>query len=125
MNSNSHKERAIHFLELASSGNVDEAYERFASATGKHHSPYFAAGFAALKAAMKENHQRFPDKRITIKRALSEGDMVAVHSHVVLEPGELGVATMHLFRFVDGEIAELWDFGQPIQGDSPNSDGPF
>jgi hypothetical protein len=49
MNSNSHKERAIHFLELASSGNVDEAYELFASATGKHHSPYFAAGFAALK----------------------------------------------------------------------------
>jgi predicted SnoaL-like aldol condensation-catalyzing enzyme len=121
MNSNSHKERAIHFLELASSGNVDEAYERFASPTGKHHSPYFAA----LKAAMKENHQRFPDKRITIKRALSEGDMVAVHSHVVLEPGDLGVATMHLFRFADGEIAELWDFGQPIQGDSPNSDGPF
>jgi predicted SnoaL-like aldol condensation-catalyzing enzyme len=112
---NSHKERAIHFLELASSGNVDEAYERFASPTGRHHSPYFAAGFAALKAAMQEKHQQFPDKRITIKHAMGEDDLVAVHSHVVLEPGDLGVATLHLFRFEDGKIAELWDFGQPIQ----------
>jgi predicted SnoaL-like aldol condensation-catalyzing enzyme len=51
--------------------------------------------------------------------------MVAVHSHVVLEPGDLGVATLYLFRFEDGEIVELWNFGQPIQADSSNSDGPF
>jgi predicted SnoaL-like aldol condensation-catalyzing enzyme len=56
---------------------------------------------------------------------MGEGDMVAVHSHVVLKAGDLGVATLHLFRFEDGKIVELWDFGQPIQADSPNSDGPF
>jgi predicted SnoaL-like aldol condensation-catalyzing enzyme len=122
---NSHKGRAIHFLELASSGNVDEAYERFVSPTGTHHSPYFAAGFAALKAGMQENHQQFPDKGITIKHAIGEDDLVAVHSHVVLVPGDLGVATLHLFRFEDGKVVEPWDFGQPIQADSPNSDGPF
>lgn len=104
---------------------VDEAYERFALPTGRHHSPHFAAGFAALKAAMQENHQQFPDKRLSIKHAIGEDDLVAVHSHVVLEPGYLGVATLHLFRFEDGKIVELWDFGQSIQADSPNSDGPF
>jgi predicted SnoaL-like aldol condensation-catalyzing enzyme len=74
---------------------------------------------------MQENHQEFPDKGITIKHAIGEDDLVAVHSHVVLVPGDLGVATLHLFRFEDGKIVELWDFGQPIQADSPNSDGPF
>jgi predicted SnoaL-like aldol condensation-catalyzing enzyme len=125
MNNNSDRDRAIHFLELASSGKVDEAYERFASPTGKHHNPYFAAGFDALRTGMKENYRQFPDKLITIKHAMGEGDMVAVHSHVVLKTGDLGVATLHLFRFEDGKIVELWDFGQPIQADSPNSDGPF
>ena len=112
------KERAIQFLELASSGEVDAAYARYASPSGKHHSPHFAAGFIALRAAMQENHRQFPDKRITIKHLIGEDDMVAVHSHVVLEPGDLGVATLHLFRFEDREIVELWDFGQPIQADS-------
>jgi predicted SnoaL-like aldol condensation-catalyzing enzyme len=121
----SNKGRAVQFLELASSGRVDEAYERYASASGKHHSPHFAAGFAALKAGMQENHRQFPDKRITIEHVIGEDDMVAVHSHVVLEPGDLGVATLYLFRFEDGEIVELWNFGQPIQADSSNSDGPF
>jgi predicted SnoaL-like aldol condensation-catalyzing enzyme len=119
------KERAIQFLELASSGEVDEAYERYASPSGKHHSPHFAAGFIARRAAMQENHRQFPDKRITIKHLIGEDDMVAVHSHVVLEPRDLGVATLHLFRFEDREIVELWDFGQRIQADSANSDGRF
>jgi predicted SnoaL-like aldol condensation-catalyzing enzyme len=59
------------------------------------------------------------------RKRFGEDDMVAVHSHVVLEPGDLGVATLYLFRFEDGEIVELWNFGQPIQADSSNSDGPF
>jgi predicted SnoaL-like aldol condensation-catalyzing enzyme len=122
---NSNKELAIRFLELASSGEADKACERYVLSSGKHHSPHFAAGFAALKAAMQENHRQFPDKRITIKHAIGEDEMVAVHSHVVLVPGDLGVATLHLFRFEGGKIVELWDFGQPIQADSSNSDGPF
>ena len=65
-NADSLQQRAARFLQLASSGSVDEAYERFVAPTGKHHSPHFAAGFAALKAGMQENHRQFPDKRITI-----------------------------------------------------------
>ena len=118
-------ESAVQFLELASSGEVDEAYQRFTSRTGRHHDPHFAAGFDALKAGMKENSERFPRKQLTIKHVVGEGNLVAVHSHVVLEPGDLGVATMHLFRFEAGKIVELWDFTQPIPADSPNSHGAF
>lgn len=122
---NSNKERAVQFLKLASSGKVDEAYDQFVVPTGKHHSPHFAAGFVALKAGMKENYKQFPDKQFDIKHVVADEDMVAVHSHVILKPGDPGVATMHLFRFVDVKIVELWDFSQPVRAESPNADGLF
>ncbi len=40
-------------------------------------------------------------------------------------PDDLGVATLHLFRFEDGMIVELWDFGQPVPAESSNADGIF
>jgi len=125
MQENSNKERAVQFLRLVTSGEIDDAYTRFVSPLGKHHSPYFAAGFDALKMAMKENHDQFPNKKSEIKHVLGDGDMVAVHSHVVLKPGDSGFAIMHLFRFEQGKIVELWDFTQHMQEDSPNIDGLF
>ena len=121
----SHKEIAVQFLELAVAGRIDEAYERFVDMTGKHHNPYFPAGFPALKQAMIENHAQFPDKRIAVKHIIAEGDMVATHSRVTLNPGDKNIAVVHLFRFQGGRIVEFWDIGQPIEPDSPNRDGLF
>jgi len=125
MSENSNKERAVQFLKLMSSGKVDEAYDQFTSPIGKHHSPHFPAGFDALKEAMKQSYQRFPSKQSEIKHVVGEDNMVAVHSHVVLTPGDPGFAIVHLFRFENEKIVELWDFTQPILEDSPNTDGPF
>jgi predicted SnoaL-like aldol condensation-catalyzing enzyme len=125
MQNNPNKASAVQFLKLVSSGKIDQAYDQLVLPTGKHHSPHFAAGFDVLKAAMKENYCRFPEKRSEIKHAVGEGDMVAVHSHVVLMPGDSGFAIVHLFRFEDGKIAELWDFTQQALDDSPNTDGLF
>ena len=121
----SQKEIAVQFLELVVAGRIDEAYERFVDMAGKHHNPYFPAGFPALKLAMIENHARFLDKRIAIKHIVAEGDMVAAHSHVVLNPGDKNIAVVHLFRVQGERIVELWDIGQPIEPDSPNRDGMF
>jgi len=115
----------VQFLQLVIAGRIDEAYREYVDMHGKHHNPYFPAGFPALKQGMIDNHLQFPDQRITVKRVLAEGDHVAVHSHVVLSPGEQGFATLHLFRFEGDKIAELWDLGQPVPADSPNADGMF
>lgn len=32
---------------------------------------------------------------------------------------------VHLLRFRGGKIVEIWDCGQPVPADSPNSDGAF
>ncbi len=119
------KERAVQFLRLVVAGRIDEAYENYVDMAGKHHNPYFGAGFPALKQAMIENHARFPDKRIDIRHVIAEGNMVAAHSHVALNPGEKNLAVVHVFRFQGDRIVELWDIGQPLSGDSPNADGAF
>jgi hypothetical protein len=35
------------------------------------------------------------------------------------------MSVVHMFRFEQGLIAELWDIGQVISPDCPNSDGLF
>ncbi len=119
------KDAAVQFLQLAVAGRIEEAYERFVDMRGKHHNAYFPAGFAALKNGMVQNHVQFPNEEITIKSVIGEGDRVAVQSHVVHTRGKEEFATMHVFRFENGKIVELWDYGQPVPPDSKNADGMF
>jgi predicted SnoaL-like aldol condensation-catalyzing enzyme len=119
------KEIAIKFLKLVVAGETDKAYNEFVDLKGKHHNTYFPAGFSVLKEGMKENHVQFPNKKLHIINILSDGDLVAAHSHLAFKEGEPGMIVVHLFRFKNGKIVEFWDCGQPIQEDSPNKDGAF
>ena len=118
------KERAVSFLELAASGRVDEAYNLVGPGFF-HHNPYFRGDAASLKAAMAENAAQNPRKTLDVKRALEDGDLVAVHSHVRQKPEDPGAAVVHIFRFEKGRIVELWDLGQPVMDEGPNEHGMF
>ena len=74
---------------------------------------------------MEENARQNPGKVLEVKRAIAEGELVVVHSHVRQNPGDLGAAVVHLFRFEHGRIVELWDLGQPVPDKSPNQNGMF
>ncbi len=119
------KQVAVKFLQLVVAGQIEEAYRNYVDLRGKHHNLSFPAGFPALQKAMIENHVQFPSKQLTVKNLVGEGDLVAVHSHIVLRPGETGIAVVHLFRFHDDKIVEMWDCGQPVQADSLNENGAF
>ena len=119
------KQAALDFLNLVTSGKIDEAYIKHVDMNGKHHNLYFAAGFPILKQGMKDNEKEFPNKKFTVKHVVSDGDLVAVHSHVVLKAAELEIAVVHLLRFADGKIVEMWDCGAQIPADCPNTDGVF
>jgi predicted SnoaL-like aldol condensation-catalyzing enzyme len=120
-----HKQAAVQFLQLVVAGNIDEAYQQFVDVKGKHHNPFFSAGFPSLQKAMKENHVQFPNKQIIVKHTLGDGDLVVVHSHLVMKPGESGMTVFHVFRFQGDKVVELWDCGQALPADSPNTDGAF
>lgn len=122
---NEPKEIAQRFLQLVVDGRIDEAYERYVDPKGRHHNVYFAAGFPALKEAMKDNHQQFPHKKLDIRHVLGDGDLVAVHSRLAMQAGDSGMVVVHIVRVEDDKIVELWDMGSLIPADSPNIDGPF
>ena len=122
---NNNKNSAVSFLEMASSGKVDEAYSKFIGTGFKHHNPYFEGSAESLKAGMQENARQNPKKTIEVKRVIAEDDFVVVHLLIKHKPDELGVAVMHIFRFENGKIVELWDLGQPVVEESPNQFGMF
>jgi len=119
------KQSAIEFLRLVTSNHIDEAYERFVAAGFRHHNPWFQGDAASLKAGMQDNAGKNPDKLFEVKNAIAEGDRVAVHSHLRMKPGDRGMAVVHIFRFEDGRIAELWDLGQAIPEENVNANGMF
>ena len=121
----SNKDIAVSFLELASSGKVQDAYSKFVGTGFRHHNPFFGGSAEALSDGMEENARQNPNKVLKVQRAIAEGEFVAVHSHVQQNPGDLGAAVVHIFRFENGRIVELWDVGQPVPEKSPNLHGMF
>lgn len=121
----SFKEKAVSFLQLVASGKVREAYQTFISPDFRHHNPYFRGDAESLLLAMEENAALTPNKILEVKIAIQENDKVAVYSHVRQHQGDLGGAVVHIFRFQDNQIVELWDIGQPIPEDSQNENGMF
>ncbi|MBG9944048.1 nuclear transport factor 2 family protein [Brevibacillus formosus] len=119
------KENAVSFLQLVASGNVREAYQRYTGPNFRHHNPFFRGDAHSLMIAMEENAAKNPHKILEVKRAIEEGDIVAVHSHVRQNQEDIGGAVVHIFRFHNDQIVELWDVGQPIPDDSPNENGMF
>ena len=119
------KDSAISFLNLAASGKVREAYSKFVGAGFRHHNPFFEGSAEALMAGVEENALQNPNRVLEVKRAIAEGELVAVHSHVRQNPEDLGAAVVHIFRFENGRIVELWDLGQPLPAQSPNQYGMY
>jgi predicted SnoaL-like aldol condensation-catalyzing enzyme len=119
------KENAVSFLQLVASGNVREAYQRYTGPNFRHHNPFFRGDAHSLMLAMEENAAKNPHKILEVKRAIEEGHIVAVHSHVKQNQEDLGGAVVHIFRFHNDQIVEFWDVGQPIPDDSPNENGMF
>lgn len=120
------KEIALDFLKLASSGQPRKAFELYVADSFNHHNAYYKGDRQTLMLVMEESHRETPNKLFEIQRALEDGDLVAVHSRVQ-QAGENGWegAVMHIFRFENDRIVELWDFGQGIPEDMVNENGMF
>ncbi len=119
------KQAAVQFLQMVVAGRIEDAYRKYVDMKGKHHNPFFSAGFQALKDAMMENHGQSPNKKITARNVIGDGNLVAVHSHLLLGPGQKSMTVVHIFRFEGDRVAEMWDCGQILPDDSPNADGAF
>src|SRR5688572_19889520 len=108
------KDTAVEFLTLVASGKIRDAYDRYVAPDFRHHNAWFAGDRQSLLEGMEANQRENPGKILDVKRALEDEDTVAVFSHMRPNPAHKGFALVHIFRFVDGKIVELWDVGQEV-----------
>ncbi|RXZ72518.1 nuclear transport factor 2 family protein [Agromyces albus] len=89
------------------------------------HNPLAPDGPEAMKAFGAGFLQQFPEAEYVEKRAISEGDLVVLHSNIILAPGAPGLAVFDIFRFQDGKIAEHWDILQNVSATTVNGNDMF
>jgi predicted SnoaL-like aldol condensation-catalyzing enzyme len=119
------KEAAVAFLQLASSGQVREAYDTYVHPGFRHHNPYFEGDRESLLQGMQASAGEFPHKVFEPLRSLEDGDLVAVHGRVRLKPDAPWIALIHIFRFQDDLIIEEWEAAQEVPAELPNENGAF
>lgn len=122
----SKKEIATSFLTMAARGDVHSAYEKFIAPDFRHHNQFYPGDRESLLLGMQTASIQSPNKSLSVKQALEDGDRVVTLSHVVRQDSKAPeIAVVHIFRFEHNRIVELWDFGQLIDPKSPNLNGIF
>jgi predicted SnoaL-like aldol condensation-catalyzing enzyme len=119
------KDAAIGFLKTVVARQIEEAYAKYVAPQMRHHNAYFPGDAESLKKGMIDAHAKFPETTIDIKHSIEEGNLVAIFSNVVMKPAGPSVSVVHMFRFENNKIVEMWDVGQPVPENSPNKNGMF
>jgi predicted SnoaL-like aldol condensation-catalyzing enzyme len=103
----------------------EEAVAKYLGPHYRQHNPGAADGPESFIAAVKHIAQTFPDFRMESKRIIAEGDLVVLHSHLILKPGDRGTAVVDIFRLENGKIVEHWDVVQAVPETSANDNTMF
>lgn len=125
MSQRSKTDIATEFLAWCASGRVQEAYDRHVAADFRHHNAWFPADRQSLLDGMARSAQAEPNKSFTVMQAIESGDRVALLSRLRREQAGVEIAVVHILRFDGERIVEMWDVGQEIPKDSPNTLGMF
>jgi predicted SnoaL-like aldol condensation-catalyzing enzyme len=118
------KNIAISFLQEIVAGNISAAYDKYVAEDFIHHNPYFANSRDALKTGMIENEGMNPNKIYQVQRAIAEENQVMVHGKIQVNE-QITLSAVHIFKFCQGKIIELWDISQVVPTDMVNELGMF
>ena len=121
---NTNKKRAKDFLLLAARGDSREAFKRYVGDDFIHHNAYFKGDGHTLMVAMEEAAKEQPNKVFEVLRELEDGDLVSIHSRIIPQDSP-EMAVIHIFKFKEDKIVELWDFGQAVPDTVVNENGMF
>lgn len=124
-NVQANKQNAIDFYRTAYLGDPKKAVELYVGAEYIQHNPLVGEGKDSFIEYFTEMAEKYPEKSIEFVRAVTEDDLVALHTHQVW-PGNDQYVTMDFFRFdQNGKIVEHWDSIQGVPTESKNGNAMY
>lgn len=105
---------------------VQEGFSRYVAVEYKEHGSSLTQGAdAAAKALNNELTNAFPDSRLSVKRTVAQGDLVAVHAYWDrMSADKPAIARVDIYRLVDARIVEHWKIEQPLIMGPQSADAP-
>jgi predicted SnoaL-like aldol condensation-catalyzing enzyme len=103
----------------------EAAVEKYIGNRYTQHNPQAGDGPAPFIGFVRYFTGAFPQLKVVFKRFIAEDDLVAVHSNIVRQPGERGIAVVDIFRVENGKIVEHWDVLQDVPEKAENSNTMF
>ncbi|MEI5527378.1 nuclear transport factor 2 family protein [Streptomyces brasiliscabiei] len=100
------------FLSTLQAHGARQAFEQYAVEDYVQHNPKAGKGREGAIAYLEEEAAR--GGRATVKRIISEGEMVALHLHMEFEDGSPDLAIVDIWRVEEGRLVEHWDVSQEI-----------
>jgi predicted SnoaL-like aldol condensation-catalyzing enzyme len=120
------KQNVIAFYELMFNDcKPHEAIEQYAGDVYIQHNPFVADGKEAFITYFEKMAKEYPGKRVEVKLAVAEGNLVALRCHQTW-PGEKDWVGADFFRLDDnGKIVEHWDVLQVMPDVFAHGNGMF
>jgi len=114
------KQNAIAFYKTAFDGEPRKAAEQYVGGRYIQHNPALGDGVESFIAYFEKVAKEHPDRSIEFVRAIAEGDLVALHAHIILSGNEL--VGMDFFRLDEnGKVVEHQDIMTEIPEKSENN----
>ena len=125
-NSDENKKNAVAFYEMMFNAcEPAKAIETYVGEEYIQHNPHVVSGKQGFIDYFDRMAQEYPGKKVVVKRAIAEGNLVVLHCHQIW-PDNLEYAGMDIFRFdEDGKIVEHWDVLQTLPEESAHENGMF
>jgi predicted SnoaL-like aldol condensation-catalyzing enzyme len=119
------KRVVVDYYRTAFDGNPEKAVADHFGDRYIQHNPDATDGPEAFIGYVKWLRSEHPHLTLEIKRVIAEGDLVATHSHLILEPGQPSLALADFFRLERGKVVEHWDVIQEVPDTAANPNGMF